>query len=124
MPRKASEELNGVAKLYHCRQLAEKGIAPSDPTFEADYPNLFSLLTNNKVGPDEVIDPPALRVTNSSGDWSASISVTGLQMFGEMLFHTFGEVLPGVERALADGSFPWKCNLKKRAKPRKLELQK
>lgn len=123
MPRQKEVELNGVAALYHARQLAERGISPSDAEFEQLYPTLFSILTNNRIEADKVIDPPSLMLRNSSGDWCLGISIPSLGFYGELMFKTHAEALPGVELALASGRFPWKINLKKGVKTRSLKTQ-
>jgi hypothetical protein len=117
-------ELNGVAKLYEARQLAEKGIAPSDPEFRDRWPNLFSILTCCKVTEDRVIDPPSLRLSNSSGDWCVSLAVGGIQAYGEVMVKTFAEAFDAVERALVGGMPFWKHNLRKPTKDRPLKKQK
>lgn len=113
MARRKNPELNGVADLYMLRQLAERNQAPDDPDFGQKYPRLFSILSDNRISEDKLIDPPILSVKNAAGDWQVSLSVPGLRMYGEVLAGTFLEALDLLERRLAEGSFPWKVNTKK-----------
>jgi hypothetical protein len=123
MAKRKREQLNGVADLYLVRQLAEKHQAPDDDAFRSSYPKMFSILSDVRISEDQVIDPPILSVKNSCGDWSLSLSVPGLRMYGEVLASTFTEALALAEARLAAGDFPWKVNTKKKVVARKVKAE-
>jgi hypothetical protein len=105
--------VNGVAALYKARQLAERGTAPSDKVFADRYPNVFSLLTSNRVAHDKVADGAYLRISNAAGDWCFALGVPSLAAFTEVSAGTFEAGLDRLESILATGNASWRFNLRR-----------
>lgn len=124
MAKRKRQELNGVADLYLLRQLAERNTAPDDEEFKSKYPKLFSLLSDNRISENQLIDPMVLSIKNAAGDWQIALSCPGLRMYGERLAPTFAEALQALETALCDGSPFWKVNTKKPVASREVKTKK
>lgn len=124
MARKPAFEANGVAHLYELRQKAGDMTPPVDPAFQEKYPNLFSMLACNRIAEDKAIEPVALRINVSAGDWAISLSCGALNAFGGILASTVELGLAEVEQKLAAGRFPWTFNQKREPKIRTLKEKK
>jgi len=111
--------VNGMARVYELRQLAEKGLSPNDETFRERWPALFSILVHNRLGNDQWTEPARLTVSNACGDWCAALSAPGLAGYTETLGPTFDQALTALDVGIANGSLKWRFNLKKRGRPRK-----
>jgi hypothetical protein len=108
-----------MARVYELRQLAERGVVPNDDVFRERWPALFSILVNNRLGEDQWTEPARLSISNSSGDWCASLSAPGLAGYTETLGATFDQALTALDVGIASASLKWRFNLKKRGRPRK-----
>jgi len=124
MSKSDARQLNGVSQLYKARQLAGRCIAPNDKAFEQLYPNLFSLLGDNRVDVDKVCDPVRLTFQNNAGDWLVSLSCSSLQTFGSVTSSTFQGALDEVEKRLDSNTFPFQVTTKRKPKIRDLEKPK
>jgi hypothetical protein len=116
--------LNGVAALYKARQLAERGVIPSDEAFAKAYPSLFSLLTNSAIDERRSVDGTSLRVSNSAGDWCLTLAVPALGAYAEVLSKTWNDGLAKLDSALSSGSIEWRFNLRRSARIRKQQEEK
>jgi hypothetical protein len=99
--RKHEPEPTFIQRLWAQRKLADQGIAPTDPDFEAKYPFLWQLLTDPHVSEDEVTDCAYVRFSNNAGDWSFSVISPGMGGSAEVLVRTVQEGLQALETALA-----------------------
>jgi hypothetical protein len=118
------EELNGVARVYKLRQLAQLGTPPSDPEFQATYPALFSLLCDNRPDKDLFCQMPRLSLQVNGGDWVLSLSIAGLNSYGEVSAGTMALVLAEANQRLASGTFPWRFNTMRDPKTKEIRKSK
>lgn len=119
MAKPEKPTVNGLSDIYRMRQLAERGIVPTDDSFREQYPALFSILVNNRIDEKHWTEPAKLSISNAAGDWSFGLSAPGLGGFTEVLARTIPEGFALLDVGLANGSLKWRFNLKRRGRPRK-----
>jgi hypothetical protein len=110
---KNGKQQNAVQRLYQARQLADRGIAPTDDAFAKAFPNLWDLMTSCWLGPEERVDPANLVVMVSAGDWLFKLASPSLRGTLSIATRTFAEGTEALELALATSSVPWSFWLKK-----------
>lgn len=115
--------LNGMARLRQMRRQADLGQSPDDDWLRSTYPQLFSILTDTRVSAKEVCEPAALRVVNSNGEWSITLSVNALSMYCTVFGGTLQAGLALLETELANNTVKWTINTKRSVRIRKLRIE-
>jgi hypothetical protein len=112
--------LEAIADL---RAQAERGINPCDDVFQAEFPDLWELMTACMVDENKAVQPGIVTVMNQNGDWAFKASSQAYGVSKTVLVKTWAEGLARLNASLRDPVIPWQVYVKRSVKERKIKQQ-